>query len=63
MKLKDFGPTNIKVSSMGLGMAALGRPGYINLGHGMKKQPLCWMIYVNQHKFTGIIGVSWGGNS
>jgi aryl-alcohol dehydrogenase-like predicted oxidoreductase len=34
MKLKDFGPTDIKVSPMGLGMAALGRPGYINIGHG-----------------------------
>ena len=33
MKLTVLGSTNIKVSPMGLGMAALGRPGYINLGH------------------------------
>ena len=29
----EFG-TNVTVSRLGLGMAALGRPGYINLGHG-----------------------------
>ncbi|REE05919.1 aldo/keto reductase [Marinoscillum furvescens] len=29
----DFGTSGIKVSQIGLGMAALGRPGYINLGH------------------------------
>lgn len=28
-----MGTTNIPVTRMGLGMAALGRPGYINLGH------------------------------
>jgi len=30
----SFGATTIKTTRMGLGMAALGRPGYINLGHG-----------------------------
>ncbi|MBO9698965.1 MAG: aldo/keto reductase [Sporocytophaga sp.] len=34
MEIKDFGLTGLKVSRMGLGLAALGRPGYINLGHG-----------------------------
>lgn len=29
----NLGSTNLKVSKIGLGMAALGRPGYINLGH------------------------------
>jgi aryl-alcohol dehydrogenase-like predicted oxidoreductase len=28
-----FGDTRLMVSRIGLGMAALGRPGYINLGH------------------------------
>jgi hypothetical protein len=28
------GATEVMVSRLGLGMAALGRPGYINLGHG-----------------------------
>jgi aryl-alcohol dehydrogenase-like predicted oxidoreductase len=30
----QFGKTNLQVTPMGLGLAALGRPGYINLGHG-----------------------------
>ena len=34
MEQKQFGQTNLTVTSMGLGLAALGRPGYINLGHG-----------------------------
>jgi len=33
MELIQFGNTNLKVSKIGLGLAALGRPGYINLGH------------------------------
>jgi aryl-alcohol dehydrogenase-like predicted oxidoreductase len=33
VKLRSFGDTGLEVSPIGLGMAALGRPGYINLGH------------------------------
>jgi aryl-alcohol dehydrogenase-like predicted oxidoreductase len=33
MELRAFGDTGLLVSPIGLGMAALGRPGYINLGH------------------------------
>ena len=33
MDLRQFGITPLKVSRLGLGLAALGRPGYINLGH------------------------------
>lgn len=33
MDLYEFGNNEIYVTKMGLGMAALGRPGYINLGH------------------------------
>lgn len=29
-----FGSTSLEVTPIGLGLAALGRPGYINLGHG-----------------------------
>ena len=32
--LQPLGRTGIQVSPLGLGLAALGRPGYINLGHG-----------------------------
>ncbi len=34
MELRSLGSTGLLVSRIGLGMAALGRPGYINLGHG-----------------------------
>jgi aryl-alcohol dehydrogenase-like predicted oxidoreductase len=33
MKLKELGHTGLTVSPIGLGLAALGRPAYINLGH------------------------------
>lgn len=33
MKIKPFGKSGLPVTPMGLGLAALGRPGYINLGH------------------------------
>lgn len=31
---RHIGPSQIPIGRIGLGMAALGRPGYINLGHG-----------------------------
>ena len=31
---RDLGRTGRRVSNLGLGLAALGRPGYLNLGHG-----------------------------
>ena len=33
MDMRPLGTTGLTVSRMGLGLAALGRPGYINLGH------------------------------
>ena len=33
MTLRELGTTGLSVSPVGLGMAALGRPGYITLGH------------------------------
>lgn len=33
METRPFGQTGLTVTRMGLGLAALGRPGYINLGH------------------------------
>ena len=33
MNTHSFGNTDLKVTPIGLGLAALGRPGYINLGH------------------------------
>lgn len=34
MQTRPFGRSGLTVSVLGLGLAALGRPGYINLGHG-----------------------------
>jgi len=34
MKRKQLGNSHLSVTPIGLGLAALGRPGYINLGHG-----------------------------
>lgn len=34
MNSKPLGRTGLTITSLGLGLAALGRPGYINLGHG-----------------------------
>lgn len=34
MHVKRLGNTSLMVTPLGLGLAALGRPGYINLGHG-----------------------------
>jgi aryl-alcohol dehydrogenase-like predicted oxidoreductase len=34
MQVRELGGTGIQVTPIGLGLAALGRPGYINLGHG-----------------------------
>lgn len=33
MEIRVLGRTGLSVSRIGLGLAALGRPGYINLGH------------------------------
>lgn len=33
MQTRNFGNSTLKTTPMGLGLAALGRPGYINLGH------------------------------
>jgi aryl-alcohol dehydrogenase-like predicted oxidoreductase len=33
LRINELGRTGLRVTPMGLGLAALGRPGYINLGH------------------------------
>jgi aryl-alcohol dehydrogenase-like predicted oxidoreductase len=33
MNTRSLGATGLSVSRLGLGLAALGRPGYINIGH------------------------------
>ncbi len=39
LPLHPLGSTALPVTRLGLGMAALGRPGYINLGHGQDLTP------------------------
>lgn len=39
LSLHPLGTTSLPVTRLGLGMAALGRPGYINLGHGQDLTP------------------------
>jgi aryl-alcohol dehydrogenase-like predicted oxidoreductase len=34
MEVRELGTTGLQVSRLGLGLAALGRPGYVNIGHG-----------------------------
>jgi aryl-alcohol dehydrogenase-like predicted oxidoreductase len=34
MEVRELGATGLRVSRLGLGLAALGRPGNVNLGHG-----------------------------
>lgn len=38
MELQELGKTGLMVTRLGLGLAALGRPGYINLGHAADLQ-------------------------
>lgn len=33
MQRRSLGKSGLRVTPIGLGLAALGRPGYINLGH------------------------------
>jgi aryl-alcohol dehydrogenase-like predicted oxidoreductase len=38
MEMRSLGTTGLRVSCIGLGIAALGRPGYVNLGHAADLQ-------------------------
>ncbi len=38
MEMRTLGRTGLRVSRVGLGLAALGRPAYINMGHGVDLQ-------------------------
>lgn len=58
MRLRELGKTGLKVSSIGLGLAALGRPGYINLGHGddLKKKYKVKSMEKNTHR---VLDMAW----
>ncbi len=47
--MKEFGSSGILVSRIGLGLAALGRPGYINLGHDTDIGEDCRVTAMEEH--------------
>jgi aryl-alcohol dehydrogenase-like predicted oxidoreductase len=51
MHYLEFGNTGLTVSKIGLGMAALGRPGYINLGHhrDLPQKPTVTKMKIHAH--------------
>ena len=58
MRLKQLGKTGLIVSPIGLGMAALGRPGYINIGHAedLKKD---YKIKSMERKAHRVLDLAW----
>jgi aryl-alcohol dehydrogenase-like predicted oxidoreductase len=58
MEIRDFGKTGLMVTPIGLGMAALGRPGYINLGHAsdLSQQYEIEAMEANTHQ---VINAAW----
>lgn len=58
MEITPLGNTGLKVTKMGLGLAALGRPGYINIGHDTSLGPdkSIENMEVNAHK---VLDTAW----
>ncbi len=59
MQLKPFGQTHLTVTPLGLGLAALGRPGYINLGHGKDLDHTYDTAAMEAHAHT-VLDAAWG---
>ncbi len=58
MNLKAFGRTELMVTPIGLGLAALGRPGYINLGHADDLQQEYDVAAMEAHAHT-VLDAAW----
>lgn len=58
METRVLGRTGIAVSRMGLGMAALGRPGYINLGHAGDLRRAYMPEHMEAHSHT-VLDAAW----
>lgn len=58
MDLHPLGSTDLSVSPLGLGLAALGRPGYINLGHGTDLAGRRSIDALKQHTHT-VLDAAW----
>lgn len=60
MERHPFGATPLTVTSIGLGMAALGRPGYINLGHAADLGHDYDVAAMEQHAHA-VLDAAWAG--
>jgi aryl-alcohol dehydrogenase-like predicted oxidoreductase len=58
MEQRPLGHTGLKVTPLGLGLAALGRPGYINLKHSQDLGPQKDVSSVEQHAH-GVLDAAW----
>jgi len=58
MPLQELGQTGLQVSRLGLGLAALGRPGYINLGHG-EDLDHDYSIEIMRQRSHDVLDVAW----
>jgi aryl-alcohol dehydrogenase-like predicted oxidoreductase len=58
MELRTLGNSGLKVSPIGLGLAALGRPGYINLGHAADLQHAYDVEQMRQHAHE-LLDLAW----
>jgi len=58
MRTRTFGPTGLVVSEIGLGLAALGRPGYITIGHHKDLKGNYAVAAVEAHAH-GVLDAAW----
>ena len=58
MHSRRFGNTSLQVTPLGLGLAALGRPGYINLGHADDMAEGRSVEHM-EHRAHGVLDAAW----
>jgi aryl-alcohol dehydrogenase-like predicted oxidoreductase len=58
MEMATLGSSALKISQMGLGLAALGRPGYINLGHAQDLNEEYEVAAMEAHTHT-VLDAAW----
>jgi aryl-alcohol dehydrogenase-like predicted oxidoreductase len=60
METRNLGATGLVVSRLGLGLAALGRPGYINLGHA-NDLGHDYAVTAMQRQTDRVLDAAWAG--
>ena len=60
MDVRQLGQTGLLVSRMGVGLAALGRPGYINLGHAQDLRSQ-YDVATMQAAAHAVLDIAWAG--